>query len=68
MFKNYYIDENGNYIEKPSEQNYWKAGYSKRGYLAMQKYKYKVNKRKRFFQKIRSFFSNLFSWIGGYYE
>ena len=62
MIDNYYINSNGDYVEKT--YNRWKSGYSNRGRRAMKKHKYKVYKRQRFFMPIKNFFKRLFTWKG----
>ena len=64
MHYNYYIDENGNYFEKPADQNPWKSGYTRYGFNMVKKYRSKLKKRRMKWQKIKEKIIHLFSWKG----
>ena len=58
---NYYIDSNGDYVERPAESNPWKTGYTKRGFYAVKKYRNKLKRRRSFWYKVKRSFLSLFS-------
>ena len=64
MWRNYYIDKNGDYVQKPPEQNFWKEGFNRNGFYAMKRYKIKVSKRRssfaKFKNKIKSILKSIF--------
>lgn len=54
FYYNYYIDENGDYVEKPLGTNPWKSGFSKRGFNAVKKYRIQRKKREAFWQPLQN--------------
>ena len=57
---NYYINENGDYVETNPEYNRWKTGFNKNGYHYFKRQRKPKKKRKYFWNKLISYFESYF--------
>ena len=61
MQYNYYIDKDGNYVERPADSNPWKSGYTRYGFRAVKRYKNKAKRRNYLWYKIKRRIKSLFA-------
>lgn len=61
MQYNYYIDNNGNYVERPADSNPWKTGYTRKGLRAVKRYKNKARRRSNLWYRIKYRIKSLFA-------